>query len=203
MECSLKKKGGGNLIKRENVNKHIIERSLKMYHSLSDFYTSWEFEAGATSRILKNLTDESLKQEVTPNQWSLGRIAWHTVTSIKVISSQAGLRFDAPDEDWSVPSSANFIAESYIKSSHEFVEALKTQWTDQTLLEQINFFGINMTKGSLLLFLSQHQTHHRGQMTILMRQAGISVPGIYGPSKEEWAQFGMAEPKQTLFDKNF
>lgn len=174
-----------------------------MYHSLSDFYTSWEFEEGATSRILKNLTDESLKQEVTPNQWSLGRIAWHTVTSIKVISSHAGLRFDAPNEDWSVPSSANFIAESYIKSSHEFVEALKTQWTDQTLLEQINFFGINMTKGSLLLFLSQHQTHHRGQMTILMRQAGISVPGIYGPSKEEWAQFGMAEPKQTLFDKNF
>lgn len=40
-------------------------------------------------------------------------------------------------------------------------------------------------------------------MTILMRQAGISVPGIYGPSKEEWAQFEMAEPKQTLFDKNF
>lgn len=43
-----------------------------MYHSLSDFYKSWEFETGATSRILKNLTDESLKQEVTPNQWSLG-----------------------------------------------------------------------------------------------------------------------------------
>ncbi len=171
-----------------------------MYHSLSDFLKSWEYEAGATSRIFKNLTDESLKKDVTPNQWSLGRIAWHTVTSIKVISSQAGLRFEAPSEDWSVPSSANFIAESYIKSSHKFVEALKTQWTDQILLEQIDFFGIKMTKGSLLLFLNQHQTHHRGQITILMRQAGLSVPGIYGPSKEEWAQFGMAEPRQTLFD---
>ncbi|UOE56155.1 DinB family protein [Bacillus sp. CMF12] len=171
-----------------------------MYHSLSDFLKSWEFEAGATNRILNNLTDESLKHEVTPNQWSLGRIAWHTVTAIKVISSQAGLRFEAPDEDWSVPSSANFIAESYINSSYNFVEALETQWTDQTLLEKIDFFGIKMTKGSLLLFLNQHQTHHRGQMTILMRQAGLIVPGIYGPSKEEWAQFGMAEPRQTLFD---
>jgi uncharacterized damage-inducible protein DinB len=171
-----------------------------MYHSLSDFFKSWEFEAGATSRVLKNLTDESLKQEVTPNQWSLGRIAWHTVTAIKVISSQAGLRFAAPSEDWSVPSSANFIAESYTNASNNLIEALETQWADETLLEQIDFFGMKMTKGSLLLFLNQHQTHHRGQMTILMRQAGLSVPGIYGPSKEEWAQFGMAEPRQTLFD---
>ncbi|MCS0787941.1 DinB family protein [Cytobacillus firmus] len=171
-----------------------------MYHSLSDFFKSWEFEAGATSKVLKNLTDELLKQEVTPNQWSLGRIAWHTVTAIKVISSQAGLRFAAPSEDWSVPSSANFIAESYTNASNNLIEALETQWADETLLEQIDFFGMKMTKGSLLLFLNQHQTHHRGQMTILMRQAGLSVPGIYGPSKEEWAQFGMAEPRQTLFD---
>ncbi|OHX46342.1 DinB family protein [Cytobacillus pseudoceanisediminis] len=171
-----------------------------MYHSLSDFFKSWEFEAGATSRVLKNLTDESLKQEVTSNQWSLGRIAWHTVTAIKVISSQAGLRFAAPSEDWSVPSSANIIAESYTNASNSLIEALETQWADETLLEQIDFFGMKMTKGSLLLFLNQHQTHHRGQMTILMRQAGLSVPGIYGPSKEEWAQFGMAEPRQTLFD---
>lgn len=171
-----------------------------MYHSLSDFFKSWEFEAGATSRVLKNLTDESLKQEVTSNQWSLGRIAWHTVTAIKVISSQAGLRFAAPSEDWSVPSSANFIAESYTNASNNLIEALETQWADETLLEQIDFFGMKMTKGSLLLFLNQHQTHHRGQMTILLRQAGLSVPGIYGPSKEEWAQFGMAEPRQTLFN---
>jgi uncharacterized damage-inducible protein DinB len=171
-----------------------------MFCTLSDYLKSWEFEAGATSKIFKSLTDESLNKGVTPNQWSLGRIAWHVVTSIKVISSHADLRFEAPSEDWSVPSSANFIAESYIKASHKFVEALKTQCTDQTLLEPIDFFGAIITKGSLLLFLNQHQTHHRGQITILMRQAGLSVPGIYGPSKEEWAQFGMAEPRQSQIE---
>ncbi len=177
-----------------------MERRLWMYQSLNDFLKSWEFEAGATSKLLKTLTDESLKQEVSSEHWSLGRIAWHTVTSIKVISSQAGLRFEAPSEDWSVPSSANFIAESYIKSSNQLVEALKTQWTDENLSEQIDFFGQKMAKGNLLLFLNQHQTHHRGQMTILMRQAGLHVPGIYGPSKEEWAHFGMAEPRPSLFE---
>lgn len=32
-----------------------------------------------------------------------------------------------------------------------------------------------------------HEIHHRGQLTILMRQAGITVSGLYGPSKEEAA----------------
>jgi uncharacterized damage-inducible protein DinB len=26
----------------------------------------------------------------------------------------------------------------------------------------------------------------RGQLTVLMRQADLKVPGVYGPSKEEW-----------------
>jgi uncharacterized damage-inducible protein DinB len=31
-------------------------------------------------------------------------------------------------------------------------------------------------------------------MTVLMRQAGIRVPGLYGPAKEDWAAFGQEEP---------
>jgi hypothetical protein len=26
---------------------------------------------------------------------------------------------------------------------------------------------------------------------VLMRQAGLSVPGVYGPAREEWAAMGM------------
>ena len=37
--------------------------------------------------------------------------------------------------------------------------------------------------------------HHRGQMTILMRQAGLLVPGMYGPSKDEWLAFGEEAPE--------
>ena len=31
----------------------------------------------------------------------------------------------------------------------------------------------------------------RGQMTVLMRQAVLAVPGIYGPAEEEWAAMGL------------
>ncbi len=87
------------------------------------------------------------------------------------------------------------MADSYQQASDAFVQALKAQWINKTLEERIDFLGQKISNESLLMFLIQHQTHHRGQMTVLMRQAGLTVPGIYGPSKEEWANFGMEAPK--------
>jgi uncharacterized damage-inducible protein DinB len=43
----------------------------------------------------------------------------------------------------------------------------------------------------VLSIVLSHQTHHRGQMTVLMRQAGVPVPGMYGPSREEWEAMGV------------
>ena len=51
-----------------------------------------------------------------------------------------------------------------------------------------------MPNSIFLMTLINHQNHHRGQMTVLMRQAGLTVPGVYG-SKEEWAAAGMEAPK--------
>ncbi|ATO47728.1 DinB family protein [Brevibacillus laterosporus] len=166
-----------------------------MFQTLDHFLKSWEFEAAATQKLLRNLTDESLKQEITLQNWTLGRIAWHTVAAIRIITSNTNLTFDAPAEDYPVPTKAQFIAESYHQASNAFVQALKKEWTDHTLQERIEFIGQQMPNGSLLMFLIQHQSHHRGQMTVLMRQAGLTVPGIYGPSKEEWAMFGMEAPQ--------
>lgn len=42
-----------------------------------------------------------------------------------------------------------------------------------------------MQKGALLQAANLHQVHHRGQMTVLMRQAGLHVPSIYGPSRDD------------------
>lgn len=166
-----------------------------MYQTLNDFLKSWEFEANCTQKLLNNLTDESLKQEITSENWTLGRIAWHTVTAIRIITSNTSVTFDAPTKDYPVPTSAQFIADSYSQVNNAFVQAVKTNWTDQTLQEHIEFFGQEMEIGTLLMFLIQHQNHHRGQMTVLMRQAGLTVPGIYGPAKEEWGNFGMEAPK--------
>ncbi|AZU62521.1 DinB family protein [Neobacillus mesonae] len=166
-----------------------------MFQTLDGFFKLWNFEADATQKILNQLTDESLPQEVTPQNWTLGRIAWHTVTAIGVVTSRTDLSFDSSNQDYPVPTSAKSISDSYQQASNGLVEAVKNQWTDNSLREVQDMFGQKMSKGEILSFLIQHQIHHRGQMTILMRQAGLTVPGLYGPSKEEWAMIGMEAPK--------
>lgn len=46
-------------------------------------------------------------------------------------------------------------------------------------------------RGTTLGIIISHQIHHRAQLTIVMRLNGLKVPGVYGPSKEEWKGYGM------------
>lgn len=159
-----------------------------MYKTIEDFFNSWNMEASLTQKVLDQLTDDSLKQEVVSDHWSLGKLGWHLVTIMGFFSQQMGLKFEAPAADSKVPSSAQEIAAGYRQTSQAFAEAIKTQWTDNDIVSKITFLGQEQMVSTVLAMLISHQTHHRGQMTVLMRQAGLRVPGIYGPSKEEWAE---------------
>ncbi len=165
-----------------------------MFLSLSTFLQAWEKEEESTQRILDALTDDSLNQSVTVQDRTLGRIAWHLVTTIPEMMSKTGLIFESLYEDAPVPSTAKEISNYYREASNAIVTAIKAQWKDQTLLEKRDMYGETWTNGYTLSALVDHQIHHRGQITILMRQAGLKVPGIYGPAKEDWSQFGMEAP---------
>ena len=166
-----------------------------MFNSIEEFLTNWDHESESTQKILDTLTDESLSQEVSPKDRTLGRIAWHIVTTLDEMVSRTGLDFKATPHDAPVPEKAAEIAEAYRSSNNTMVAAIKEQWNEETLNELKEMYGEQWSVATILSILTSHQTHHRGQMTVLMRQAGLSVPGAYGPSREEWALFGEEAPK--------
>lgn len=166
-----------------------------MFNSIEEFLTNWDHESESTQKILDTLTDESLSQEVSPKDRTLGRIAWHIVTTLDEMVSRTGLDFKATPHDAPVPEKAAEIAEAYRSSNNTMVAAIKEQWNEETLNELKEMYGEQWSVATILSILTSHQTHHRGQMTVLMRQAGLSVPGVYGPSREEWALFGEEAPK--------
>jgi uncharacterized damage-inducible protein DinB len=165
-----------------------------MYTQLEQFYSHWENETKATQRIMDALTDASLAQEVIPGRRTLGGLAWHITGAMHEMMSRTGLEFTGASESDSVPTSAREIAEAYRSSSAAFLAAVKAQWNDAKLLESNDMYGEQWPKGLTLHVVLTHEIHHRGQMTILMRQAGLKVPGIYGPAYEEWAEMGMQAP---------
>jgi uncharacterized damage-inducible protein DinB len=166
-----------------------------MYYKISDFLNDWEYEKGATLKLLGTLTDKSLNQKVSSHGRSLGQLAWHITASIGEMMSKTGLGITAPDDNSDAPDSAGIIKSVYDSVSSLLENEIKSKWNDDTLITEDAMYGQKWKRGATLSILITHQIHHRGQMTVLMRQAGIKVPGIYGPAYEEWAVMGM-EPKK-------
>lgn len=164
-----------------------------MFRSLDDFASAWQTEAESTMKILRSLTDASLTQAVVPGGRTLGFLAWHITCTIAEMGSHAGLDITGPTEQTpeAVPKRAADIAAQYEKNAAMVVPAVRAKWSDAQLSEVIPMYGEEWPRGMMMSAIIAHQTHHRGQMTVLMRQAGVPVPGMYGPSKEEWAAMGM------------
>ena len=165
-----------------------------MFTTIDDFLKSWKYESEATLKVIRNLTDASLAQSVTPEGRTLGFLAWHITTSMPEMFGQAGVPYPVTVYK-EAPSTVAAIAEAYEKCARAVAEAVPAAWTDAQLRDQIPMYGMSWAKGAVLVSLIVHQAHHRGQMTVLMRQAGLKVPGVYGPAREEWASMGIpAEP---------
>jgi uncharacterized damage-inducible protein DinB len=162
-----------------------------MYRTIQDFLTDWNQENDSTLKVFKNLTDASLKQKVSAEGRSLGHLAWHIVLTLGEMGEKAGLKVDAPPENAPDPNIASIIVAAYEKAGASLASEIKQKWNDGMLPEEIDMYGQKWTRSATLVSIIKHQIHHRAQMTVLMRQAGLKVPGVYGPSREEWSQFGM------------
>ena len=164
-----------------------------MFRRVADFQASWEQERAGTLRVLKALDDRSLAQATAQDHRTLGRLAWHLTTTVAEMMERTGLSIGGPPHDAPVPASAAEILAAYDTASRRLGEQV-AGWSDATLETEDDMYGERWARGKTLLALVAHQAHHRGQMTVLMRQAGLPVPGVYGPAREEWAAWGMQPP---------
>jgi uncharacterized damage-inducible protein DinB len=165
-----------------------------MFRQLDDFMKAYENLNEGSTRVLAMLTDEHLEQPVAPGHRTLGQVAWHIVTTIPEMMNRTGLALSSVAHESSPPASALEISDAYKQASTELIDAIKANWNDDSLLQSDEMYGEQWPRGMTVAALIGHEVHHRGQMTVLLRQAGQQVPGVFGPAKEEWSQFGMEAP---------
>ena len=158
-----------------------------MYKTVLEFVSDWIRESDISLKVERALTDASLAQKTDPEGRTLGDIAWHMAVMIGLTGSGVGLSIEAPPRGTTVPGEAAIIANAYEKAKESLRQQAASSLTDQKLVEEIEIFGRKMPRVAALNGLIRHQIHHRGQMTVLMRGAGLVVPSVYGPSREESA----------------
>ncbi len=164
-----------------------------MFRRVQDFQDAWAQERASTLKVLGALTDASLGQAVTKDDRTLGRLAWHLATTPAEMMERTGLKVGGPPHESPPPKAAATIVATYEAASKAVADGV-AGWTDATLEVEDDMYGQKWARGLTLQALVVHQAHHRGQVTVLMRQAGLKVPGVYGPAREEWTAYGMQPP---------
>lgn len=170
-----------------------------MFRTIEDFQKQWAYETDKTLGILKTLPTDRLAFPAGDAHRSLGRLAWHLVESAVELPEHLGLTIDGPRMNpdgfigTSVPATAEAIAKEYEKVAASVAKQVGF-WKDADLTKEDSLYGETWQRGYSLFVLVVHQAHHRGQMTVLMRQAGLVVPEVYGPTREMWAAYGKPVP---------
>lgn len=165
-----------------------------MYSKIAEFIYDWQQESNATIKLFEKITNDKLFQRVYPEGRSLGFIAWHIVYTVGEMLHTVGISLDGFEVNEEMPNDIKLMIDKYKKFSQSLIENI-SKMNDDKLEEEFQVYGEIWKFKDLLKGLVFHQIHHRGQLTVLMRQVGLPVIGIYGPSKEEWAQFGMEAPE--------
>ena len=167
-----------------------------MFRHIADFKTIWLQEVEHTLHVFDAIPDAASHQAVSTEHRDLRRLAWHLVETCVEMPHNMGLEisgFIGEPFKTQPPATMKEIRDTYAAvSTSVLAEVVKLN--DMALAMDYPFYGMTWTGAFGLWVLVTHQSHHRGQMTVLMRQAGLKVPGTYGPAKEEWGAFGMETP---------
>ena len=154
-----------------------------MYRVAEDFVQDWAMASKGALKVLQAIPDDKMDVSIVEGHNSLGWLSWHLVGVAGAFGQFAGLQIPAPGPDMPQPETMEEIAGKYEMVLEAYKKEVATLTREQ-LEEEVPAFGGSMKRGVLLSKVILHQTHHVGQMTVLLRQAGLNVPPVMGPTQE-------------------
>ena len=150
-----------------------------------------EQEAQTTRRVLERVPGDRLTWKPHVKSMSLGQLALHVATTPGMVS-EIVRQSPFPMPEFTQPSAA---------SAAELVPALDESVTKaKNNLRAIGDAGLGglwrvvagdkelmaMPVGAVLrTIMLNHWYHHRGQLSVYLRELNVPVPSIYGPSADE------------------
>jgi uncharacterized damage-inducible protein DinB len=149
-------------------------------------------EAQTTRRVLERVPDNQLAWRPHPKARTLGELALHVATVPGAVA-----QFAASPSPAQVPT----FADPSPTSAAELIPALdRSIATAKKTLGGMNDAALTSTwqvmRGDRELFampraaflrsiMLNHWYHHRGQLSTYLRELGLPIPSIYGPSADE------------------
>jgi uncharacterized damage-inducible protein DinB len=148
-------------------------------------------EAQTTKRVLERVPGDKLAWKPHDKSMSLGQLALHVATCPGSVAEMARQQpFQAPQfvqpgakrVSELLPALDQSVARAkdILRSMDD--SALGKMWTLMDGDREVFSLPVAILLRSIML---NHWYHHRGQLSVYLRQTGALVPSIYGPSADE------------------
>jgi uncharacterized damage-inducible protein DinB len=105
------------------------------------------------------------------------------VQALGSIAGQLGLDLAAPSKCAAVPGEIESIVYAYQAAMSRLKDEISA-WDVAALDQAVAIYGMLWTRRATVRVLMDHEIHHRGGLVVLMRQAGLGPPSLYGPAGE-------------------
>ena len=150
-----------------------------------------EMEAQTTKRVLERVPNDRLAWKPHDKSMSLGQLALHIASmpgAIAAMSQRSPMqipKFDQPSAATAaelIPTLDQSVAHAKEVLGSLDDAALEKTWRAVDGEREVMAIPVGAVLRSIML---NHWYHHRGQLSVYLRQLGVPVPSIYGPSADE------------------
>ena len=152
-----------------------------------------DMEAQTTRRVLERIPSDQLGWKPHPKSRTLGDLAMHVAIVPAAVAQLASAPSPAQIPDISDPPSPRHASElvpaldrtiATVKTTLGGMddEALTSPWR---LLHGDRELFTQPRAAFLRSVMLNHWYHHRGQLTVYLRELNVPVPSVYGPSADE------------------
>ena len=155
------------------------------------FLQELDQEARTTRRVLERVPDAQLAWKPHPKSWSLGQLALHVATVPGGVASFATApSAPAPNFVQAAATRAAELLPALDQSIAQAKEALR-KMDDASMGATFKIMAgdreiMALPRAAFLrAIMLNHWYHHRGQLSVYLRQLEVPVPSIYGPSADE------------------
>jgi uncharacterized damage-inducible protein DinB len=152
-----------------------------------------EQEARATQRLLERVPDSRLGWKPHDKSMTLGQLALHIAAVPGNVAKMASETTREVSPDAFVRPAAQSAAELVpaLEQSLAQARAVLGAMDDATMMETwtLTINGATVMAiprvAVLRTIMLNHWYHHRGQLSVYLRQLDVPIPSIYGPSADE------------------
>lgn len=150
-------------------------------------------ESTTTRKLLERLPEDKLAWKPHEKSMTLGRLASHLAEIPEwgdTIVNHDSFDMATVDSKPKPEPSKQEILAAFDKNVESFQRALEGQ-SDERLfqnwkLTQGEHVAVEMARVACLRgFVLSHTIHHRGQLSVYLRENDVPLPAIYGPSADE------------------